>query len=57
MLHNERSLTERDRVRFTLFTSTWTVAFSTLLLVLFLHSPDGSVLTSVLVHIVLCVLL
>ncbi|KAJ7778807.1 hypothetical protein DFH07DRAFT_796059 [Mycena maculata] len=51
-LHNERSLTERDRVRFTLFTSTWTVFFSSLIVVLFWHSPDGSVLTSVLSHIV-----
>ncbi|KAJ7891349.1 hypothetical protein B0H14DRAFT_3428654 [Mycena olivaceomarginata] len=25
MLHNQRSLSERDRVRFTLFTSTWTI--------------------------------
>ncbi|KAJ7494365.1 hypothetical protein B0H11DRAFT_2156159 [Mycena galericulata] len=52
MLHNERTLTERDRVRFTLFTSTWTVIFSTLMLVLFWHSSDGSVLTSVLSHLI-----
>ncbi|KAJ7215312.1 hypothetical protein B0H12DRAFT_1205670 [Mycena haematopus] len=52
MLHNQRSLTERDRVRFTLFTSTWTILFSGILLVLFWHSTDGSVLTSVLSHLI-----
>ncbi|KAJ7184542.1 hypothetical protein C8R46DRAFT_1064372 [Mycena filopes] len=52
MLHNQRSLSERDRVRFTLFSSTWTVFLSALMLILFLHSPDGSVLTSVLTHLV-----
>ncbi|KAF7324451.1 Aldehyde dehydrogenase [Mycena sanguinolenta] len=53
MLHNERNTTERDRVRFTLFTSTWTLLFSGLLLVLFWHSADGSILTSVLSHLVI----
>ncbi|KAJ7684383.1 hypothetical protein DFH06DRAFT_1027258 [Mycena polygramma] len=52
MLHNERSLSERDRVRFALFTSIWTVVFSGLMLVLFWHSSDGSILTSVLAHLV-----
>ncbi|KAJ7119002.1 hypothetical protein C8R44DRAFT_832175 [Mycena epipterygia] len=51
-LHNERTLSERDRVRFALFSSTWTVLFSSLMLVLFWHSSDGSVLTSVLSHLV-----
>ncbi|KAF7297869.1 Aldehyde dehydrogenase [Mycena chlorophos] len=50
--HNMRSLTERDRVRFALFTSSWTVLFSTLLLALFWHSSDGSILTSILTHII-----
>ncbi|KAJ7072878.1 hypothetical protein C8F01DRAFT_973476 [Mycena amicta] len=50
--HNERSLTERDRVRFALFTSSWTVLFSSLILVLFLHSADGSMLTSIIVHLI-----
>ncbi|KAJ7491028.1 hypothetical protein FB451DRAFT_1124642 [Mycena latifolia] len=52
MLHNERSPSERDRVRFALFTSTWTIFFSGLILILFWHSADGSVLTSVLSHLV-----
>ncbi|KAJ7221505.1 hypothetical protein GGX14DRAFT_429913 [Mycena pura] len=52
MLHNERSLTERDRVRFTLFASTWTVAFSTLALLLFWLLTDGSPLTSALAHLI-----
>ncbi|KAF7319674.1 hypothetical protein MKEN_00748600 [Mycena kentingensis (nom. inval.)] len=51
-LHNPESTTERDRVRFTLFVSTWTVVWSALLLVLFVHSATGSVLTSVLAHLV-----
>ncbi|KAF7290211.1 hypothetical protein MIND_01334600 [Mycena indigotica] len=49
--HNASSGTERDRVRFTLFASTWTVVFSTLFLILFAHSATGSVLTSVLAHL------
>ncbi|KAJ6601003.1 hypothetical protein DFH09DRAFT_1020226 [Mycena vulgaris] len=49
---NERTLSERDRVRFTLFASTWTIAFSTLFLILFMHSANGSILTSVLSHLV-----
>ncbi|KAJ7842193.1 hypothetical protein B0H14DRAFT_2724610 [Mycena olivaceomarginata] len=49
---NEQTLTERDRVHFTLFASTWTVVFSALFLILFAHSPNGSMLTSVLAHLV-----
>ncbi|KAJ6479336.1 hypothetical protein C8R47DRAFT_1137884 [Mycena vitilis] len=49
---NEQSLDERDRVRFTLFASIWTVVFSALFLVLFAHSANGSVLTSVLAHLI-----
>ncbi|KAJ7760084.1 hypothetical protein DFH07DRAFT_816830 [Mycena maculata] len=50
--NNENGLTERDRVRFTLFTSTWTIVFSALFLILFAHSASGSILTSVLSHLV-----
>ncbi|KAJ7290133.1 hypothetical protein C8J57DRAFT_1275212 [Mycena rebaudengoi] len=50
--HDERNRTERDRVHFALFASTWTVALSTLMMLLFWHSPDGSKLTSVLAHLV-----
>ncbi|KAJ7052170.1 hypothetical protein C8F01DRAFT_1171182 [Mycena amicta] len=50
--HTESSLTERDRVRFTLFASIWTVVFSALFLILFAHSATGSILTSVLAHLV-----
>jgi hypothetical protein len=46
--HNFVSTTERDRVRYLLFLSCWTVFFSFLYLVLFLHSAStGSTLTSV----------
>ncbi|KAF9007954.1 hypothetical protein BDQ17DRAFT_1539681 [Cyathus striatus] len=48
--HNYQNTTERDRVRYVLFCSTWTVVFSCLYLVLFLHSATGSVLTSVASH-------
>ncbi|KAJ7075615.1 hypothetical protein B0H15DRAFT_894195 [Mycena belliarum] len=47
-----RTLGEQDRVRFTLFASIWTVVFSALFLILFMHSANGSVLTSVLSHLV-----
>ncbi|KAJ7157424.1 hypothetical protein C8R46DRAFT_1114477 [Mycena filopes] len=50
--HNERTLSERDRVRFTLFASTWTIVWAALLLILFAHSATGSMLTSVLAHLV-----
>ncbi|KAK7063476.1 hypothetical protein R3P38DRAFT_2818694 [Favolaschia claudopus] len=50
--NNNRTTDERDRVRFTLFASTWTIAFSALFLMLFAHSPNGSMLTSVLSHLV-----
>ncbi|KAF8215558.1 hypothetical protein K438DRAFT_1926148 [Mycena galopus ATCC 62051] len=50
--NNENSIDERDRVRFILFASTWTVVFSSLFLILFMHSPNGSMLTSVLAHLV-----
>ncbi|KAJ6541530.1 hypothetical protein B0H19DRAFT_316853 [Mycena capillaripes] len=51
--HNDEvNLSERDRVRFTLFASTWTIVFSALFLILFAHSANGSILTSVLAHLV-----
>ncbi|KAF8899319.1 hypothetical protein BD779DRAFT_1465255 [Infundibulicybe gibba] len=50
--HNYLNISERDRVRFILFCSTWTIAFSTFYLVLFLHSPGGSVLTSIASHLI-----
>ncbi|PSS29777.1 hypothetical protein EW026_g6039 [Hermanssonia centrifuga] len=46
--HNFPSTGVRDRTRFLLFTSIWTVFFSFLYMILFLHSASsGSVLTSV----------
>ncbi|EKM61639.1 uncharacterized protein PHACADRAFT_248361 [Phanerochaete carnosa HHB-10118-sp] len=45
--HNFQSLGERDRTRFLLFTSTWTIVFSALYALLFFQSPGGSFLTSV----------
>ncbi|KAJ7193258.1 hypothetical protein GGX14DRAFT_478897 [Mycena pura] len=50
--HNQSSNTERDRVRFTLFASVWTVIFASLFVVLFTLSPTGSVLSSVIAHLV-----
>ncbi|KAF7347137.1 MARVEL domain-containing protein [Mycena venus] len=50
--NNEQFVGERDRVRYTLFASIWTVVFSALFLILFAHSPNGSMLTSVLAHLV-----
>ncbi|KAJ7463787.1 hypothetical protein FB451DRAFT_460575 [Mycena latifolia] len=49
---HEHTLAERDRVHFTLFASTWTIVFSALFLILFMHSANGSILTSVLAHLV-----
>ncbi|KAI0706158.1 hypothetical protein BC835DRAFT_1260474 [Cytidiella melzeri] len=46
--HNYFSTDERDRTRFLLFASIWTIFFSFLYMLLFLHSASsGSVLTSV----------
>ncbi|KAI0803299.1 hypothetical protein BC629DRAFT_118256 [Irpex lacteus] len=46
--HNYFSTDERDRTRYLLFTSIWTVFFSALYSLLFFHSAaNGSVLTSV----------
>jgi len=54
--HNYRNLTNRDRVRYTLFASTWTVVGSLFFLILFLHSATGSILTSVASHLIFLVL-
>lgn len=54
--HNYLSLSVRDRSRYILFTSCWTVFFSLFYLALFWHAAsNGSVLTSVLSHGVLYV--
>lgn len=53
--HNFFNTSERDRTRFLLFTSIWTVVFSAVYTMLFFHSPDGSFLTSVGSHGILCV--
>ncbi|RDB24337.1 hypothetical protein Hypma_008463 [Hypsizygus marmoreus] len=50
--HDYRNTSERDRVRYILFCSIWTIVFSTFYLVLFLHSATGSVLTSVASHLI-----
>jgi len=50
--HNYLNLTNRDRVRYTLFASIWTVVGSIFYLIIFLHSPNGSILTSVASHLV-----
>lgn len=51
LYHNYRNTSERDRVRFVLFCSCWTVVFSILYAVLF-WTFTSSILTSVLSHIV-----
>ncbi|KAL0952058.1 hypothetical protein HGRIS_008696 [Hohenbuehelia grisea] len=48
--------TERDRVRYTLFASTWTIVFSFMFLILFFHSATGSVMTSVASHLAFLIL-
>ncbi|KAJ8082155.1 hypothetical protein PM082_008002 [Marasmius tenuissimus] len=50
--HDYLDGTERDRVRYILFASTWTVALSALLSLVFWHSPTGSMLTSALAHLI-----
>jgi len=48
--HNFTDKSEQDRVRFLLFTSSWTVIFGAAYMGLFLYSPSGSPVTSVLSH-------
>ncbi|KAK7464230.1 hypothetical protein VKT23_006396 [Stygiomarasmius scandens] len=54
--HDYSSLTERDRVRFVLFASCWTVVLGLFYGILFWHSSTGSVLTSVASHLVFLIL-
>ncbi|KAJ7439941.1 hypothetical protein FB451DRAFT_1415416 [Mycena latifolia] len=49
---HEHTLSEHDCMHFTLFASTWTIIFSALFLILFMQSANGSILTSVLAHLV-----
>ncbi|KAH9885420.1 hypothetical protein C8Q73DRAFT_740899 [Cubamyces lactineus] len=49
--HDYLSLAVRDRTRYLLFTSCWTIFFSLFYFALFLHSPSG-IMTSVLSHAV-----
>ncbi|KAJ7157436.1 hypothetical protein C8R46DRAFT_909668, partial [Mycena filopes] len=51
--HNERTLSEVDRVRFTLFASTWTIVWATFLLILFGNSATGSMFTSAFGHLIM----
>ncbi|KAG2131686.1 hypothetical protein DEU56DRAFT_454724 [Suillus clintonianus] len=48
--HNYFSLAERDRTRFLLFTSTWTIVLCSLHMFIFMYLP-GSVLGSMAAHI------
>ncbi|KAH8094641.1 hypothetical protein BXZ70DRAFT_350502 [Cristinia sonorae] len=50
--HNYLSISIRDKTRFILFTSIWTIVVAFLFMILFLHSAGGSVLTSVGSHAV-----
>lgn len=49
--HDQLSGTVNNGTRYLLFTSIWTVAGSFLLMLLFLHSADAGILTSVVVHL------
>ncbi|KAK0466139.1 uncharacterized protein EV420DRAFT_811477 [Desarmillaria tabescens] len=49
---HQNGITQRDRVRYVLFASMWTVVFCTFYLVLFLYSTTGSVLTSIASHLI-----
>ena len=50
--HDYLSIDVRDRTRFLLFTSCWTIFFGLFYFALFLHSTSG-LLTSVLSHAIL----
>jgi len=50
--HNWSSIAERNDARFLTFTSWWTVIVSFFIGALFWHNASGSVLTSVLAHVV-----
>ncbi|KAG7451975.1 uncharacterized protein BT62DRAFT_940988 [Guyanagaster necrorhizus] len=49
---HQNGISQRDRVRYVLFASTWTIVFSTFYLVLFLYSATGSVLISIASHLI-----
>ncbi|KAM6498990.1 hypothetical protein JOM56_006938 [Amanita muscaria] len=51
-LHNFTNLGERDRVRYILFTSIWTLVTAPVFMVLFLLAPIGHPLTSVATHLI-----
>ncbi|KAJ3485233.1 hypothetical protein NLI96_g5106 [Meripilus lineatus] len=54
--NNYPSIGVRDRTRFLLFTSSWTIFFSMFYLILFLHSAStGSIMTSVASHLLFLV--
>ncbi|KAI0673934.1 hypothetical protein C8Q78DRAFT_661244 [Trametes maxima] len=48
--HDYLSIDVRDRTRFLLFTSCWTIFFSLFYFALFLHSPSGGIMTSIVSH-------
>ncbi|KAI0789435.1 hypothetical protein C8Q75DRAFT_765639 [Abortiporus biennis] len=50
--HNYPSTSVRDKTRYLLFASIWTIFFSLFYFVLFLHSPSSSVMTSVASHLI-----
>jgi hypothetical protein len=50
--HNFTNLGERDRVRYILFTSIWTLVTAPVFMVLFLIAPIGHPLTSVATHLI-----
>ncbi|KAF5385107.1 hypothetical protein D9615_000958 [Tricholomella constricta] len=54
--HNYRNTSERDRVRYALFASIWTIIGSSLFLILFIHSATGSIMTSVAAHLIFLIL-
>jgi len=54
--HNYRSISQRDRVRFVLFCSTWTIVGCLFFILLFLHSAAGSIMTSVAAHLVFLII-
>ncbi|KAF5392172.1 hypothetical protein D9757_001605 [Collybiopsis confluens] len=50
--HDYTDLSERDRVRFTLFASTWTVSTALFIGLMFTFHSSASAATSILVHVV-----
>ncbi|KAI9066553.1 hypothetical protein FKP32DRAFT_1589632 [Trametes sanguinea] len=54
--HDFLSIAVRDRTRFLLFTSCWTIFFGLFYFALFIHSPTGGIMTSVLSHAVFLII-